>query len=652
MKFYKKIIAAFFLIGCTNLMIAEELPLIKYTPQDVRHAKEVSLSQEDLQKLYAKPSDRLLAVDFTTFDTLANALSYCGSSTTPFVYDPTYGYLVTIKRGSREVTDVDWSRLNSKNNLFLRVSSDNGYTWQPQVLVYDELESQVGSGRYPSCATFTYDGAFAVAFSGSLVNEGASLWLGQVMGLWTENGDLGTVSSPKCIANGTVYDWGVADAVVYGYTNASNQAVIIAADVVSSTNNDLADNGNIGIRKTVDIDVPETWIPDAWRSSLFYPVDDIRFRPNEVIGLRQKSFDPNSPLYLGVLGNFKVTPDYEKAKLGFSISNDNGDTWQPFVIMDVDLLRNYTASLGIDPENSAILYDSKDFTVLSNGDVYFVAHFREIDDAKPFNQLINHLIEVKYSAQNQSWSITKVADITGLSLNLLDETSASVGSPTDIEIQIAKTVDESKLFVKWVEMLDVTWITDSTYQFRTNDIFYSVKQLDAASGWSEPVNLTESDEYDRQTNIAPIVPNSLENIPILKLQTIFNLANNEVPGTQEYLLAMRRYLNKQEVQIAHFNAVVGVNDYEPQYSATEINRIYPNPAQSSTTLEYSVKGFANIEVAIYDLIGNKLKNIFTGAQSEGVYSFEIDTKDMLSGTYYISLKNGDKTISKILNIVK
>ena len=142
----------------------------------------------------------------------------------------------------------------------------------------------------------------------------------------------------------------------------------------------------------------------------------------------------------------------------------------------------------------------------------------------------------------------------------------------------------------------------------------------------------------------------LVDIPILKLQTIFN--SDEVPGTLAYIQAMQRFDRKQYVQIAHFNAVLGVDDDPIAQSETNLNRIYPNPAQNSTTLDYSVKGLANIDIAIYDLIGNRLKNIFSGVQSEGVYSYAIDTKDMVSGTYYITLKNGNKTISKILNIVK
>ena len=653
MKFYKYLIIAFLLLGCSNLLISEETAVIKPFPQYGRKAQEVSLNKYDLQKLYGKPANQLLGASFTIFDTLANSLSYCGSSTTPFVYDPRFNYLITIKRGSKEVTDNGWSTLNSKNNLFLRFSSDNGYTWQPQIKVYDEIESKVGSGRYPSCATFSYNGKLAVAFAGSLVNEASGSWLGQITGIWDEQGDIGIVHSPKCIANGTAYDWGVSDAVVHGYISSSSELCLIAADIITPTPGSFTDNGNIGIRKSIELGEPETWIPDAWKSDLFYPVDNIDYRPNEIIGLRQKSLEANSPLYLGVFGNFKVTPDYEKAKPGFSISTDNGDTWQPFVIMDSDLLNNYTISLGLEKDSSAFLYDSKDFTVLSNGDVYFVLHFREINADKLTSEEINQIVEVKYTAQNQSWSISKIADITGLWLNVVDENLSPIGSPTDIELQIAKTTDESKLFVKWVDLLDITWVDADHYQFRTSDIFYSGKNLAAGTGWSTPHNLTSSDEYDRQTKIAPIVPQDLTDIPILKLQTILNPNNNETPGTQEYLTAMRQYLRPQEVQIGHFDAVLGINDHDQTIIArTEINRIYPNPAQNSTTLEYSIKGLTNIDIALYDLMGNKLINIYSGMQSDGVYSYNVNTKDLLSGTYYISIKYGNNTVSKIINIVK
>jgi len=653
MKFYKNIIVAFFLVGCTSLLLCEELPPINHFLQGVRQAKEVDLKDYNWQKVFAKPADRLLETNFTVFDSLANSLSYCGSSAaTPFVFDPSNNYLITIKRGSKEVTDAGWTRLNSKNNLFLRISKDNGYTWQPRYLVYDEIESQIGSGRYPSCSTFLYDDVYAVAFSGSLVSESTNSWLGQVTGLWTEEGDINVIGSPKCISNGMVYNWGISDAVVHGYTDAGDHLIINTASAITPLSKDLSDYGNIGLRKVIDMGDVETSIPDAWKSSFFYPVRDTNSRPNEIVGLRPLNTNPNSPLYLGVLGNFKVTPDVEKAKFGFSISTDNGETWQPFVIMPPSIVQDYTESLGIERDSAGILYDSEGFAVLSNGDVYFIGHFREFNSSKVFYDLINQIVEVKYTAATQSWSISKITDITGLYLNVVDDNLTPFANPTYLELQLAKTPDESKLFLKWVDLVDVTWVTDSTYQFATSDVFYSVKNLAQGSDWQTPKNLTQSDEYDRQTHIAPIVPNDLVDIPILKLQTIFDPANNEVPGTSEYLLAQRQYLRKQEVQIAHFNAVLGINENEPLAANTTINSIFPNPAQNVTTLEYTVKGIVNIDIAIYDLLGKKLLNVFSGVQSEGVYSFNIDTKDLLSGSYYITLRCGDKTTTKILSIIK
>ncbi|HOV92272.1 MAG TPA: T9SS type A sorting domain-containing protein [Candidatus Kapabacteria bacterium] len=653
MKFYKNLIVAFFLIGCTNLLFSEEVPIIKHLPQDARQAKEIDLKDYDWQKIFAKPVDRLQETSFTVFDSLANSLSYCGSSAaTPFVFDPINNYLVTIKRGSKEVTDAGWTKLNSKNNLFLRISKDNGYTWEPRILVYDEIESQIGSGRYPTCSTFLYDDVFAVAFSGSLVNEASGSWLGQVTGLWSAEGDINSLGSQKCVANGAVYDWGISDAVVHGYTNGSGQLVIIAANGITPLSKDLSDYGNFGLRKIVEMESVETSIPDAWKSSFFYPVTDTSSRPNEIIGLRPLNSNPNSPLYLGVLGNFKVTPDVQKAKFGFSISTDNGDTWQPYVIMPASIIQDYTESLGIERDSAGILYDAEGFTVLSNGDVYFIGHFREFNSYKAFYELINQLVEVKYTASSQSWSISKIADCTGLYVNVVDENLNPFANPTYNELQLAKTVDESKLFLKWVDLVDVNWVTDSTYQFGTSDVFYSVKDLTQGTGWQTPRNLTESDEYDRQTHIAPIVPNNLVDIPILKIQTIFDPANNEVPGTSEYILAMRQYLRKQEVQIAHFNAILGVDDYPIAQSETNLNRVYPNPAQNSASLDYSIKGVANIDISIYDLLGKKLQNVFSGVQSEGVYSYNIDTKDLQSGTYYITLKSGNKSTTKMLSIIK
>ncbi len=88
-----------------------------------------------------------------------------------------------------------------------------------------------------------------------------------------------------------------------------------------------------------------------------------------------------------------------------------------------------------------------------------------------------------------------------------------------------------------------------------------------------------------------------------------------------------------------------------------LNQNYPNPFNPETTIDYYVAQGSHVELAIYNLLGDKIKTLVSGYQAAGNYSIKwrADSDDgslVASGVYFYKLTAGDYTDSKKMTLMK
>lgn len=640
-KFYKILTLALILTISVNILKAtSDEPLPNKKVREYKQPTCIGLINH-YEKFNPKVSNnKILAEELVWYkiDSLANSLSYHTRSTTPFVYSEKYKLLGTIKRGEKNPDEQGVNETNTKNNLFLRLSTDLGKSWSKPVVLYDEFKYKYGGGRYPSMNFFEFENDIHVAWTGSLVNEAAGEWLGYATGISSESIGTELVRSVNCVDNGNSYEWGFSDASIGGYEKGS-AFVLYAMNGVTPKGGSLTDNGNIGYRTTEDLLPIKTGIPEVWRSTIFYPVDTVTSVPKELIGLR---FRKNGDWYLGVNGNFVTTPEVKAAKVGFSISKNKGESWENFIVNPPNLFRDYGASLGLNPDNSLIGYHSKDFTVLDNGDVWFVVLFFENEENKAYADRKFQVLAVKYENATGNWSITKLADVQGLWVNFLNEKGENEASASDIELEISKTENERYLVVKWLDMIGVQWVDADSYQYQTNDMFVSVYDVTAGQ-WFPAQNMTNDNLLIRDTHMPEQLPNDLSNIPIIGLHTI-------IDDSENYNTGFRQYLRKQWILLANVN-VSQVLSVEEQSVLPDFVNLYPNPANNETILSLNATN-THTKIYLTDALGKTIYTIYDGILSDGMHSININTSNLISGTYYINILNNNKIQTRILNVIK
>ncbi|MBM2816982.1 MAG: 5'-Nucleotidase domain protein [Ignavibacteria bacterium] len=614
-------------------------------------------------KVTKNSKDKILGVSWYPMDSLANSLSYSGDMQQPLVYEPTHKTVVTIKRGHSDPKSADYDPKNSKNNIYVRTSTNLGQSWEPSVKVYDAITVGIGEGRYPSCQAYDNNGKLGVAFAFPLVYENNGVWPGIVIGnLEGTKADI-TYIEQAFEFNKKNYNIGrighnyttgadfnsITDTKMAAWRKGSAPFALIVSDCYP-TYGDTLDNNNIPLISTADfsdfkINIPPQWANNKWGAASKFT------RTSMPVALKRA----NGKVYLGAFGNLLAEGNDKRAEVGVSVSTDDGVSWSDFDFCSNEVIRNYASDNDINPDSCMINYTSKDFVVFDESNDYsFAAWLQEFDASKSRSERAQHAVEIY--KENGVWGIRKIGDIIGdgLTVPLWDDTQGTpqqVGAAQDVELQLSRSEDGSKLIAKWIGMLGVVWVTDSTFQFEQTEIFVSSRAKNSSS-WMATVQITddpaENPEIERNTWIPDIVPNDLQNIPILRVQ-----AMGYTPGTDLASLRTQTfYLRAQYVMAGQFNSVVGV-DEEPKGTASfDINGIYPNPADNITSVNFTIPKDGNIEIEIFNIMGQKQSNVYSGYASYGVRSINIPTGDLTPGTYFVSLTSASGKIIRKLNIFR
>ncbi|MDY0083170.1 MAG: T9SS type A sorting domain-containing protein [Ignavibacteriaceae bacterium] len=119
--------------------------------------------------------------------------------------------------------------------------------------------------------------------------------------------------------------------------------------------------------------------------------------------------------------------------------------------------------------------------------------------------------------------------------------------------------------------------------------------------------------------------------------------NNISTGTYSYRLKQidydgtYEYSNKIEVEI----------DFTPNEYALHQN--YPNPFNPSTVIKYSLAQDGFVNIAVFNLLGEKVATLVNTTQRAGNYEVNFNASSFSSGIYFYSIETGDfKSVRKML----
>ena len=84
----------------------------------------------------------------------------------------------------------------------------------------------------------------------------------------------------------------------------------------------------------------------------------------------------------------------------------------------------------------------------------------------------------------------------------------------------------------------------------------------------------------------------------------------------------------------------------------KLNEVYPNPFKPSTTISYLIDRNTNINISIYNMVGEKVSELVNTKQAAGEYSVSWEANNQPSGLYLVMLSAGNQIKTQKIMLVK
>jgi len=91
---------------------------------------------------------------------------------------------------------------------------------------------------------------------------------------------------------------------------------------------------------------------------------------------------------------------------------------------------------------------------------------------------------------------------------------------------------------------------------------------------------------------------------------------------------------------------VGIDDIDE----SSITAIYPNPANSTTFVNYNLTQNTNVSISIHNMLGKEVYSTASVSQSAGEYKTQLDLNGLSDGVYFLKLQTDNKTYTQKLVI--
>jgi hypothetical protein len=73
----------------------------------------------------------------------------------------------------------------------------------------------------------------------------------------------------------------------------------------------------------------------------------------------------------------------------------------------------------------------------------------------------------------------------------------------------------------------------------------------------------------------------------------------------------------------------------------ELAQNYPNPFNPSTTIKYSIPKTGNVQLKVYDIIGNEVATLINETKTPGSYEVHFNSAELATGVYIFSIRAGN-----------
>ena len=209
----------------------------------------------------------------------------------------------------------------------------------------------------------------------------------------------------------------------------------------------------------------------------------------------------------------------------------------------------------------------------------------------------------------------------------------------EIAVIVHRTHIDSTLGSEMVfdfEVINISQFQQTVFEVRTIN--------DLPSSWTSSLCFgdncysTELDSIATTPDFGTTPPLNPGDTLITSLHVI-SAGNDGTANVQVQVGTFRDPVNRIELNFSATTIPVSVVDENTLVADYYLEQNYPNPFNPSTKINFGLEKAGNVEIAVYNILGNKVATLFNGYKSAGKHSVTFDAAKLSSGVYFYKINS-------------
>ena len=198
---------------------------------------------------------------------------------------------------------------------------------------------------------------------------------------------------------------------------------------------------------------------------------------------------------------------------------------------------------------------------------------------------------------------------------------------------------------------NVMWVAyhalGDTSQLGFNWDIFLCKSEDGGVTWSEPENITNTGGLQEDEMYVHMSPTATDtNCFMIYTQPVYTTNHLSDPANMAAF--------QQNIWFVMYGEALqlGIDDNASLPGSFTLGQNYPNPFNPKTSIMYSVEHAGKVELALYNVVGQKVQTLLNETKEPGEYTLELNAGDLASGVYFYKMSQGGQTLTRKLVLMK